>query len=101
MRVGVGAVKLSPIEQACAHRAEAQKMREGEYQLVMHTETLVAILNDTKIGAENPGVFESSKAWYESITAVDLPIDEVLKLHGASIHLDDRVLVGAVNRRPC
>lgn len=59
----------------------------------MHTDTLIAILNNIKIGDQNPGVFDR-------ITQADLPVD-VLTLHGASIHLDDRVLVGAVNRRPC
>lgn len=85
-------MNLSPVEQAKDHRDEVGK--DGEYQLVMHVDTLVAILNDTKIGVANPGVFDQ-------ITADDLPIDEVLTLHGAPIHLDDRVLVGAVNRRPC
>lgn len=87
-------MKLTPVEQAQAHRAEAREKCEGSYQLVMHTDTLVAILNDTKIGVGNPGVFDE-------ITADDLPIEDVLKLHGAEIRLDDRVLVGAVNRRPC
>ncbi len=83
-------MKLSPVQQAKDHRDE---VGDGEYQLVMHTDTLVAILNDTKIGEQHPGVFDQ-------ITADDLPIG-VLKLHGASIYVDDRVLVGAVNRRPC
>ncbi len=85
---------ITAIQQAQAHKLEAFDNREGDYQLVMHTDTLIRILNDTKIGVENPGVFEH-------ITADDLPITEVLKLHGATIRLDDRVLVGAVNRRPC
>ena len=85
-------MKPTAIEQAKDHRDEVGK--DGEYQLVMHTDTLITILNGTKIGVDSPGVFNQ-------ITADDLPIDEVLLLHGASIHLDDRVLVGAVNRRPC
>ena len=86
-------MKLTPIEQAKAHHDEAATKHEGSYQLVMHTDTLIHILNDTKIGVQNPGVFDQ-------ITADDLPIG-VLKLHGAPIYIDDRVLVGAVNRRPC
>ncbi len=85
---------ITAIQQAQAHKLEAFDNREGEYQLVMHTDTLIAILNDTKIGDDHPGVFDH-------ITADDLPIVDVLKLHGATICLDDRVLVGAVNRRPC
>ncbi len=85
-------MKLSPVEQAKDHRDEAGK--DGDYQLVMHTDTLIAILNGTKIGDKHPGVFDQ-------ITAADLPVVNVLKLHGATICLDDRVLVGAVNRRPC
>ncbi len=85
-------MKLSPVEQAKDHRDEVGK--DGVYQLVMHTDTLVSILNNTNIGVDNPGVFDH-------ITADDLPVIDVLKLHGASICLDDRVLVGAVNRRPC
>ncbi len=84
-------MKLSPVEQAKDHRDEAGK--DGDYQLVMHTDTLIAILNDTKIGDDNPGVFDQ-------ITEADLPVG-LLKLHGATICVDDRVLVGAVNRRPC
>ncbi len=84
-------MKLSPVEQAKDHRDEAGK--DGDYQLVMHTDTLIAILNDTKIGDNHPGVFDQ-------ITEADLPVG-LLKLHGATIRLDDRVLVGAVNRRPC
>ena len=86
-------MKLDPVEQAKAHQTEATEKREGSYQLVMHTDTLITILNDTKIGVQNLGVFDQ-------ITADDLPIG-VLKLHGAPIYIDDRVLVGAVNRRPC
>ena len=84
-------MKLSPIQQAKDHRDELGE--DAQYQLVMHPDTLVKILDGTKIGADNPGVFEQ-------ITQADLPLN-VIKLHGASIHLDDRVLVGAVNRRPC
>ncbi len=86
-------MKLTAVEQAKAHQSEATEKMEGEYQLVMHTDTLIHILNDTKIGDNHPGVFDQ-------ITADDLPIG-VLKLHGAPIYIDDRVLVGAVNRRPC
>ncbi len=85
--------KFTAVEQARAHKAEAAEKSEGGYQLVMHTDTLIAILNNTSIGASQPGVFDR-------ITQADVPID-VLTLHGASIHLDDRVHVGAVNRRPC
>lgn len=84
---------ITAMQQARAHRVEAWEKCEGSYQLVMHTDTLVAILNGTPTGDKNPGVFDQ-------ITEADLPIG-VLKLHGASIHLDDRVHVGAVNRRPC
>ncbi len=85
-------MKLSPVEQAKDHRDEVGK--DGAYQLVMHTDTLISILNNTNIGDDHPGVFDH-------ITADDLPIVEVLTLHGAPICLDDRILVGAVNRRPC
>ncbi len=84
-------MKLSPVEQAKDHRDEVGK--DADYQLVMHTDTLIAILNSTKIGDDHPGVFDQ-------ITEADLPVG-LLKLHGATIRLDDRVLVGAVNRRPC
>lgn len=86
-------MKRSPVQQAKDHQAEATEKCEGSYQLVMHTDTLITILNDTPTGRNHVGVFDR-------ITEADLPLD-VLKLHGASIHLDDRVLVGAVNRRPC
>jgi hypothetical protein len=86
-------MKRTPVQQAKDHQCEAAAKREGAYQLVMHTDTLVAILNGTPTGDKHPGVFDR-------ITEADLPI-AVLKLHGASICLDDRVLVGAVNRRPC
>lgn len=86
-------MKRSPVQQAADHKTEAAEKDEGTYQLVMHPDTLVNILDGTKIGEDNPGVFEK-------ITQADLPLN-VIKLHGASIHLDDRVLVGAVNRRPC
>ncbi len=84
---------ITAVQLAQAHKLEAFCNREGDYQLVMHTDTLVAILNDTKIGDDHPGVFDQ-------ITEADLPVG-LLKLHGATIRLDDRVLVGAVNRRPC
>ncbi len=84
---------ITAVQQALAHKVEAFEKREGDYQLVMHTDTLIAILNDTKIGDNHPGMFDQ-------ITQDDLPVG-LLKLHGATIRLDDRVLVGAVNRRPC
>ncbi len=86
-------MSITAVEQALAHKVEAFEKREGRYQLVMHTDTLITILNGTKTGVDNPGVFDT-------ITAHNIPGD-VLMLHGASIHLDDRVLAGAVNRRPC
>ncbi len=86
-------MSITAVEQALAHKVEAYEKQEGGYQLVMHTDTLIAILNGTKTGADNPGVFDT-------ITQDNIPGD-VLMLHGASIHLDDRVLAGAVNRRPC
>jgi len=86
-------MKRSATQQALDHKHEASAKDEGAYQLVMHTDTLITILNNTTVGATNPGVFDR-------ITCDDVPID-VLKLHGAPIHLDNRVLVGAVNRRPC
>lgn len=74
------------LAQALAHKVEAYAKHEGEYQLVMHSDTLIRILNDTKIGEE---------MWR------GVKDDKIVELYGARTHVDDRVLVGAVNRRPC